>query len=83
MRLLRSAAPGAVSQDNRAFVSRHELVTRHRGHRVQHEAALNIPTWSGELLDHSLAGCGKIRERRLLRITDGQKHRLEEAQQKQ
>jgi hypothetical protein len=34
------------------------------------------------LLDHSLAGCGKIRKYRRLRISDGQKNRLEEAQRK-
>ena len=35
---------------------RHELVTRHCGHGVQHEAVLDIPTRSRELLlDHSLA----------------------------
>src|SRR4029077_19317201 len=62
---------------------RHELVTRHRGHGLQNEAVLDIPTRSRELLlDHSLAGCGKIREHCRLRNTDGQKNRFEEAQRK-
>jgi hypothetical protein len=58
-------------------------VTRHRGHGLQNEAVLDIPTRSSELLlDHSSAGCGKIRKYRWLRISDGQKNSLEEAQRK-
>jgi hypothetical protein len=59
---------------------RHELVTRHRGHCVQHETILNIPPRRGELLNHPLAGYVEIRQ---LRTTDRRKDRLEEAQQKQ
>jgi hypothetical protein len=57
-------------------------MTRHCSHRVQHSPILNIPTWTGELLDQSLPGNGKIQGCRLLRIAGTHKTRLKEAKQK-
>jgi hypothetical protein len=55
-------------------------VPRHRGDGVQHEAILDIPPRSGELLlDRSLPGWGKIRKLRRRRTPASS--RLEEALQ--